>query len=161
MAVQNLRRQLYASFKNRAMMYYHIFKEMSKELGQEKATEIMRRGIYNRGLEIGKRFAKFAPADFEGLRDAFVAFIPDEGRMFEPEILSCNADGIEINMRRCPLRDAWEEAGLGDEEIGNMCHIAGVVDKGTFEGAGFEFSGETWKPGRGGCCRFQVRAKGI
>ncbi len=115
------------------------------------------RGIYNRGLEIGKQFLKFAPENIEGLKNAFLAFIPDKGKMFEPEVLRCDARGLDIKMRRCPLKEGWQEAGLGDEEIAKMCHIAGIVDRGTFEGAGFEFSGETWRPGQEGCCRLQIR----
>jgi hypothetical protein len=32
-------------------------------------------------------------------------------------------------------------------------HIEGRVDNGTFEADGFEFSADTWQPGRDGCCR--------
>ncbi len=68
MSEEILRQQLYAAYKNRGMMYYHIFQELRKEVGDEKAAEIMKRGIYNRGLEIGKKYAKFSPADLEGLK---------------------------------------------------------------------------------------------
>ncbi len=63
MSEEDLKKVLYTSFKNRAMMYYHIFEELQKEVGEEKATEIMKRGIYNRGLEIGNTYAKYAPSD--------------------------------------------------------------------------------------------------
>ena len=152
----NLRSQLYASFKNRAMMYWHIFKALQKEVGEQKAAEIMKRGIYNRGLEIGAQFKKFAPSDLEGLKNAFLAFIPDKGRMFDPEVRQCDAVGLEIRMRGCPLKDAWQEAGLGEGEIAGMCDIAAIVDKGTFEGAGFGFAAETWAPGRKGCCLLKI-----
>ena len=38
-----------------------------------------------------------------------------------------------------------------------MCSIAGRVDNGTFEGAGFTFSADTWQPGRSGCCHLHIR----
>ncbi len=38
-----------------------------------------------------------------------------------------------------------------------LCHIAGRVDNGTFEGAGFVFSADTWRPGEGGCCYLHIR----
>ena len=38
-----------------------------------------------------------------------------------------------------------------------MCEIAAHVDNGTFEGAGFEFSADTWSPGGEGCCRLHIR----
>lgn len=157
MGEQDLREQLYASFKNRAMMYYHIFEELRKEVGDEKATEIMKRGIYNRGLEIGKKYEEYGPANLEGLKDAFLTSSADRGKMFQPEVLYCDADRLEIKMRSCPLKEAWQEAGLSDQETARMCHIAAVVDEGIFEGAGFQFSGETWRSGREGCCRLQIR----
>ncbi|MBW1994633.1 MAG: L-2-amino-thiazoline-4-carboxylic acid hydrolase [Deltaproteobacteria bacterium] len=104
MSEHDLRDALYGSFKNRAMMYYYIFDEMRKEIGEEKAAEIMKRAIYKRGLEIGKQFARYAPSDMNGIKEAFLAFIPDEGKMFEPELLRCDSEGVDIKFHRCPLR---------------------------------------------------------
>jgi hypothetical protein len=156
MTEDNLRKQLYGSFKNRAMMYYYIFEELQKDFGEEKAVEVMKRGIYRRGLEIGRQFKKFAPADLQGLKKAFFAIVPDEGRMFDPEVLRCDADVLEIKMRRCPLKDAWLETGLSDQQTARMCDIAAVVDNGTFEGAGFKFTAITWNPGQEGCCLLKI-----
>ena len=157
MSEQDLRNSLYGSFKNRAMMYYHIFDEMRKEIGEEKAAEIITRGIYKRGLEIGQQFAAYGPSDMNGLKDAFLGFVPDDGKMFQPELLRCDAEGIDIQFHRCPLKEAWQEAGLSDDEVAKMCKIAARVDNGTFEGAGFKFSADTWRPGGDGCCRLHIR----
>ena len=157
MSAQLLREQLYGAYKNRGMMYYHIFQELRKAVGDKKAADIMKGGIYNRGLEIGKKYEKFAPADLEGLKDAFLAGSADQGKMFQPEVVRCDGEGLDIHMRNCPLREAYEEAGLSDEEIATMCDIAAVVDYGTFEGAGFRFFADTWKPGEAGCCRLHIR----
>jgi predicted ArsR family transcriptional regulator len=157
MAEQDLRKQLYASFKNRALMHYHIFAELRKEIGEERAVEIMKRAINKRGRQIGQQFAKHAPSDLEGLKAAFLDSIPDEGRMFEPEVLRCDAGCVEIKFHRCPLKEAWQEAGLRAEEVAKMTEIASSVDYGTFEGAGFTFSAETWKPGQEGCCHLTIR----
>jgi len=133
---QILREQLYGAYKNRGMMYYHIFQELRKEVGEYK---------------------EFAPADLEGVKNAFLAGSADQGKMFQPEVLRCDGEGLDIHMRKCPLKEAYEEAGLSDEEIATMCHIAAAVDYGTFEGAGFRFFAETWKPGEAGCCRLHIR----
>jgi hypothetical protein len=157
MSENALRQQLYGSFKNRAMMYYHLFEELKKEVGEDKAAEIMKRGIYQRGLEVGRHFAKYGPADTEGLKDAFLGFIPDGGKMFEPELERCDAEGLDIKFHRCPLKEAWQEAGLSGEQVAQMCDIAAKVDNGTFEGAGFEFFADTWKPDGDGCCHLHIR----
>jgi hypothetical protein len=45
-----------------------------------------------------------------------------------------------------------QAAGLRDEKIAILCRIAGVVDNGTFEAAGFAFSAENWRLGVEVCC---------
>ena len=56
-------------------------------------------------------------------------------------------------------KDAWREAGVPPRKVATLCRIAGAVDKGLFEGAGFEFENRTWKPGARGCCFLSVRCK--
>ena len=42
-----------------------------------------------------------------------IAFVPDGGRMFEPEVTRADAGGVDIKFHRCPLKEAWLEAGDG------------------------------------------------
>jgi hypothetical protein len=157
MSEEALREELYGAYKNRAMMYYHIFQELRKEVGEEKAAEIMKRGIYNRGAEVGRRYREFGPSNLEGLKNAFLTSSPDQGKLFQPEVRHYCEDGLDIRMRSCPLKEAYTEAGLSDQEIAKMCEIAAAVDYGTFEGAGFRFHADTWQPGQEGCCRLHIR----
>ncbi len=157
MSEEEMRENLVNAIKARAQFYYAFYKEFSAEIGPEKTREIMKRAVYKRGLEIGKRFQAFAPSDMDGLKDAFLGFIPDPEITFNPRVESCSAAGIDIELTTCPLKDAWRQAGATDEEVVIMTDIAGAVDKGTFEGAGFSFEPDTWKPGRRGCCRLHIR----
>jgi hypothetical protein len=155
-----LRRQLYDSFKNRAMIYRLIFDELRGQLGAERAEALLMQAVYRRGVEIGSsRFARFAPDDLAGLKAAFLDGIPDDGRMFQPEVLHSDAEALDIKFHACPLREAWQEAGLPEEEIATLCRIAARVDNGTFEGAGFQFFADTWQPGGDGCCCLHIRLK--
>jgi len=149
--------QLVAAFKSRALFYLAIYNEMKQEFGADKASELMRRALYKRGLETGAQFKKFAPADLKGLCDAFLAFIPDHEHTFQPEVVQCDAAQLEIKLHTCPLKDAWREAGLPEAEVAHLCSLAGVVDNGTFEGAGFQFSAQTWREGADGCCHLHIR----
>ena len=158
MSEEQLRKELVAALKNRAILYYLIFDELRGELGEERAATIMKRAVYRRGRQKGEKYARFAPADFAGLRDAFVGGIPDDGRLFDPQVKRCDADGLDVHLERCPLKDAWDELGLDDRDKALMCEIAGVIDQGTFEGAGFAFEPNTWQPGRTGCCHLEIRA---
>ncbi|NQT36256.1 MAG: L-2-amino-thiazoline-4-carboxylic acid hydrolase [Planctomycetes bacterium] len=157
MSEEKFRQQLYDSFANRAHLYYLIFDEMRAELGEARAAEIMKRAIYKRGRQKGKKYAPFAPGDFEGLKEAFVGGIPDNGAMFSPEVLRCDAEGLDIKFKRCPLKEAWLESGLAEDEVAKICAIAATVDNGTFESAGFEFSADTFEPGGDGCCYLHIR----
>jgi len=152
-----LRQQLRASFANRALIYFLVFDEMRRELGADRAAEILKRAIYRRGEQIGRQFAPYAPNDLEGLKEAFLKIIPDDGKMFEPKLQQCGEDRLDIDLMTCPLKEAWQEAGLDDNDLETMCRIAGEIDKGTFESAGFRFEVDTWKPGRDGCCRLHIR----
>jgi hypothetical protein len=153
----HLRNELHASFKNRAVLYYLIFDELRKEVGEQQATEILKRAIYRRGQQIGQQFCRFAPNDLAGLKEAFLGIIPDEGRMFDPHVVQCDAESLVVHLEACPLKDAWEELGLDDHDKAVMCEIAGEIDKGTFEAAGFSFQPDTWQPGRTACCHLNIR----
>jgi hypothetical protein len=158
MSEETLRRELYESFKNRARIYHLIFDELRNELGAERAEAVLKRAIYRRGAEIGAaKFAQFAPDDLAGLKAAFLDGIPDAGRMFQPEVLHADAEALDIKFHACPLRDAWQASGLLPEEVATLCRIAARIDNGTFEGAGFQFSADTWQPGGEGCCRLHIR----
>lgn len=155
---EKLRSELRTSFKNRAFLYYLIFDELRGEVGPQKAEEILRRAIYRRGEQMGEPLRKFAPDDLKGLNSAFLAMIPDEGRMFRPNVQRSDEEVLEIHLEACPLKEAWEELGLGEQDRVTMCRIAGEVDRGMFEAAGFSFEPDTWQPGRSGCCHLHIRA---
>jgi len=155
--VERLRAELKSAMKARAMVYAAVYDELEAELGAARAEAIMKRAIHKRGLAIGAQFAPFGPRDIEGLRAAFMAFVPDGGRPFAPELRRCDADGLDIKFHACPLKEAWLEAGMSAEKVAKLCSIAGVVDNGTFEAAGFEFHAETWRAGDEGCCFLHIR----
>lgn len=154
---ERLREQVYSAFKHRAMIYYHFFDELRGELGEARAIAIMKRAIERRGREIGLQFAGYGPSDLAGLRTAFLAGVPDEGRMFAPEVVRADTEALDIKFHRCPLKEAWQEAGLPESDIATLCHVAGRVDDATFEAAGFRFHADTWQPGREGCCHLHIR----
>jgi hypothetical protein len=158
MSEELLRQQLYDSFKNRAMIYYLIYDELRSACGEENAQAILSQAIYRRGEQKGrKKYSCFAPNDLLGLQKSFLEGIPDEGRMFQPEVLRSDAGGLDIKFHACPLREAWQEAGLPEEEIATLCRLAARIDNGTFESAGFEFHADTWQPGGEGCCFLHIR----
>ncbi|WP_432734511.1 L-2-amino-thiazoline-4-carboxylic acid hydrolase [Maridesulfovibrio sp. FT414] len=159
MSEATLRKELYAANENRAIIYKLIFDAMVEEFGLEKAKEVMKKGIYRRGEQIGEKFKKFAPGDFKGLRDAFIGGIPDESKMFAPTVTRCDEGGLDIEFDNCPLKNAWRDMGLSDEECATLCEVAGIIDFGTFEGAGFDFEMTALPEGSKDKCYLKVREK--
>lgn len=154
--MSNDRRDLVGQLKNRALIYVEMYDVLAKEVGSERAEKLMTEAIFRRGLSAGKSLAKHAPGDLEGLKDDFLASVPGGDALFQPEVLRCDAKRLEMQLHGCPLKDAWHEAGLAPEKIATLCRIAGAVDKGLFQGAGFKFENKTWVPGAKGCCFLSI-----
>lgn len=152
-----LLKQLNDQIKGRALVYLAVYDTLEAEFGAAKAEELLKRAIYRRGTAVGKPLQGFAPRDLAGLKTAFLAIVPGEGALFKPEVTRSDAQALDIKFHACPLQEAWREAGVGEAKLETLCRIAGVVDNGTFESAGFGFSADTWKPGRSGCCFLHIR----
>lgn len=150
---EKLAAELDAAFRNRADLYRLMLDELAAELGDDKAEDIMVRAIEKRGREVAElAFAKFGPNDARAIGEAFLAVSPDGGRMYPTDVERSDSH-IAFKVKRCPLKDAWLEAGVGDGKLAILCRIAGAFDRGLFEATGVRFDNVTWAPGHGaGCC---------
>lgn len=124
--------------KNRARIYHFIYQELRKEVGEEKAEEILKRAVYRRGKEKGVELAKkIGEPDLEKLAKSFVEG-KEELDAFGHEVVDVADDHALLRLNRCPLVEAWEEIGLSLEERKTLCDIAYQVDFGKFEAAGYK-----------------------
>lgn len=157
MVEERLRQDLEASFRNRADLYRLMHAELTAELGLERGEALMVRIIERRGREVGAAFFRACGPSALAVGEAFLAASPDQGRMY-PTDVTRHADGIDFRVRRCPLKDAWREAGLDDTATATLCRVSGAFDKGLFEAAGVQFANQTWSALRGGgCCHIMLR----
>jgi predicted ArsR family transcriptional regulator len=150
-----------AAFENRALMYYHLFEEMSAELGRTKATEVMKRAIRRRGLEVGQKYRPAAESgDLDEVARIFCEGSPCAGTLFSPGVEERSEGRVVLRMTTCPLVDAWSDAGLSAEEIDTLCEIAAAVDEGTFEGAGLDLTFLERQPQPGGSrCLLELKVR--
>ncbi len=148
-----LARELETAFRNRADLYRLLFEELAAEVGEAKAETILAAAIEKRGREVAEAaFSGFGPNDARAVGEAFLAFSPDGGRMYPTEV-ERQTHCIGFRVQRCPLKDAWTEAGVSDDRLAVLCRIAGAFDRGLFEATGVRFENITWTPGHGsGCC---------
>lgn len=159
---ENLSRELDSAFRNRADLYRLFLDELTAELGAERAEAVMIRTIEQRGREVAAvAFAGFGPNDARAIGEAFLAVSPDGGRMY-PTDVERSDERIAFKVKRCPLKDAWVEAGVGDEKLATLCRIAGAFDRGLFEATGVRFDNVTWTPGHGsGCCHIALTNRDV
>jgi len=142
-----------AAFENRALMYAYLYEELVEEFGRDSAVEVMKRAIYRRGLEVGRKYAQAASeGDLAEVGRIFVEGSPAGGAFFEPGIEELEDGRLVLRMTKCPLHDAWAELGLPPAEVDTLCEIAAAVDEGTFEGAGLDLTFLD-RLGKEGSCR--------
>jgi hypothetical protein len=154
----DLQSALHEANKERALIYLAIFREIQKRHGEEEAIDVMRAALIERGQAFGNTLKQFAPRDFRGLCDSF-AYVPDGGKMFAPEEIRCDESGLKLKMKKCPLKEAWQSAGVTDEELKTLLKCASAMDVGTMAAAGFALKIKTWQPGEEGCCYLEITEK--
>lgn len=154
---EKLAGELESAFRNRADLYRLMLDELTADLGAERAEATMDRIIERRGQEVAATaFARFGPQDARAIGEAFLAVSPNGGKMYPAEV-ERGDDFIAFRVRRCPLKDAWVEAGVGEEKLATLCRLAGAFDRGLFEATGVRFDNVTWTPGHGtDCCHIRL-----
>jgi hypothetical protein len=140
-ALAKSRAETRAAFENRALIYSAIYDELSDELDAERATVLMKRAIYDRGLSVGKKYREAVSAgDLDEVGAIFCGGSPCAGTLFTPGVEERDEGRIVLRMTSCPLMDAWAAEGRTPEEIDRLCEIAAAVDEGTFASAGLELT---------------------
>lgn len=154
---EKLARELDSAFQNRADLYRLFYAELEAAYGPAEAEAIMVRAVEKRGQEVARvAFADYGPKDARAIGEAFLSVSPDGGRMY-PTNVERSDEAISFFVKRCPLKDAWQAAGLDGEQLATMCRIAGAFDRGLFEATGIRFENVTWSPGHGsGCCHIHL-----
>ena len=126
--------------KNRALFYVELYRKLSAALGQEEAARLMGEAVYERGKAKGDLLAgKIGTPDLQTLARTFADGKSDMDA-FAREVVEASDDRAVLRLTRCPLVEAWEEAGLSAGERSTMCDIACQVDFGKFEGAGYHLT---------------------
>lgn len=149
--IDTLRRELEEAFRARAHLYRTIYDELAADLGAERAERLLSRAIEKRGAEVAAALFKDTSRNAKAIGAKFLSVSPDGGRMYPCQV-ETRASGVTMRVDRCPLKDAWADAGLSGERMARLCRIAGAFDKGLFEAAGVQFGNEPWTPARGGGC---------
>lgn len=142
--IEKARRETRDAFRNRGILYRLFFEEISKEVGEEKAAGIMKKAIYRWGGAKSDRYKSLAEkGDFKGIADEFVKTSVCNGEIFKPSVDKIDEKSAVIDMKGCPLVEAWREMSLSEKEIVKMCEIANATDYGKYEGMGLKLTIES------------------
>jgi hypothetical protein len=151
-----LRRELAEAFAARAHLYRLILDVMGERHGAAEAEALLAEVCRRRGAELSAQLFHDVPPEPEAIARRFLAASPDAGDLY-PHAASSTAAGFTIAVSSCPLKGAWQQAGLPPERMARLCRIAGEFDRGLFEAAGVRFENSTWTEARGGgCCRITL-----
>ena len=154
--IEALHKDLFNANAFRGLAYTEILTEMRKEFGEEKASEVFKRAIYNLGVKIAEVYTP--PAAIKEFKDWLLVFLPAEGALMDPEVISCGDEELVVKFSRCPLKEGWRMAGLGEEEVADMCRHADLYDHGFF-GSVFDYSMELWSETPDDSCILHFRPK--
>lgn len=148
------------SHKHRALLYLSLYRELSAEIGTERAERVMMRAIEKRGVETGRAlFGTTTAATPDAVAQRFLSVSPGDGALWRHSVERPGDGSVVISVHRCPLKDAWTEAGLDDDDMARLCRIAGRFDNGCFGEAGIGFEAKTWQPGHDGCCTLTLKPR--
>lgn len=154
--MEALRNDVFLAHANRALIYTEVLKEMRRELGEEKATEIFKRALYNHGVNMAKMVNY--PKDIPSFKDWLLDFLPARGALNEPEVVSAGEEELVVKFPRCPLKEAWRMGGLSDAEVADMCDHADAFDHGFF-GSVFDYTMELWSTQPDDACVLTFRPR--
>jgi hypothetical protein len=154
--IEGLRRDLFSATANRGLVYTAILREMRKELGEERASRIFKRAIFDHGVKMASLFNP--PNRIEEFKEWLLAFLPDGGAMHEPEVMRCDEEGLDIKMHRCPLKEGWRMMNLTEDEVADLCRHADAFDHGFF-GSVFDYSMDLWAEQPDDSCILRFRPR--
>jgi len=159
-ALSDLRNQVKNLLKSRAMLIASLLDALEPEMGLVRAEALLTRVMHQRSVGAGKQFlSDCAPDNMPLLRERFINFLPDHGGLFNIATTRCDATGLGLKFQTCPIKQAYEEAGLSPERMQVLLRICGGGDVGLFEGAGFSIRNDTWSPGDAGCCHLHIETR--
>lgn len=158
--IEKARSETRKAFKSRGVLYRLFFEEISKEVGEEKAANIMKAAIYRWGDAKSENYLALAEKkDFKGIADEFIKTSVCNGKLFKPSVIKVDKRSAVIDMEGCPLVEAWKEMGLSETEVAKMCEIANATDYGKYEGMGFKLTIESTLAKGEERCRLVIEEK--
>ncbi len=147
----------YGAVRDRGRIYLAVFRAVSQRYGEAAAVAVLQSASRAHGLEVGATLAHLAPRDFRGMLESY--FLGPDSATYSPKVHEISDSCVDVQFMTCPLKDGWLDMGCSGMEVTTLLRCATEFDHAVWEVAGFDYTLETWSPGRAGCCRTRLTEK--
>jgi hypothetical protein len=134
-----------------------IYEVMKRELGAQRAQEIIAEAITADAIRDGKRLAAREPSGADIQSFARLQYLWEKDDALEVEVLAADETRFDYNVKRCRYAEMYHAMGLG--EIGHLLScsrdanfIVGYDDR-------VELKRDSTIMGGATCCEFRYRVK--
>jgi hypothetical protein len=111
-----------AAIKDRALIYYCIWKKLQQLHPEIDATKVLREASWDFGMVKGKEIAKKIGGTDKGPKEVLKGQTSKGGMLvFKQEITELNHDRAVKVFHECPHIEAFKEVGATDEELKILC----------------------------------------
>lgn len=115
--LEQFRTAVEGAIKDRAIIYYFIWKTIKEIHPEIDADEIMREASIKFGIHKGEKWGQINTA-----QEALKAQSSKGGCLvFEQEFITLTDDYAQKNFRHCPHLAAFKELGCSEEEVNKLC----------------------------------------
>ena len=131
---EQYRLALKAAIKDRAIIYYCIWKKLQQLYPEVDATKVLREASWDFGLAKGKEMAKRLGGTDKGPKEVLKGHTAKGGMLvFNIEITELNDNRAVKIIKECPHLEAFKELGATPDELKILCRdMMCSGDYGTF-----------------------------
>lgn len=149
----------------RAEYVTRILMALRERFGDE-VIEIARKTIYQIGYEKGQARAALVTqqGDDKDLTSLANLVAHKISRLYYGTTTRVNGDELTVRETYCPLPRKWQEMGLPDHQVVELCLLFDQVDRGMVEGYNSDFVAELSgckSVAEAGFCQMTVRKRGM
>jgi hypothetical protein len=134
-----------------------IYEVMKRELGEQRAREIIGEAISSDAIREGKLYAAREPGGADIQSFAQLQHLWEKDNALEVEVLAADEHRFDYNVKRCRYAEMYHEMGIGD--IGHLLSCNRDADFIVGYDGRVELKRRTTIMSGGSCCDFRYRVK--
>ncbi len=158
-SLDEIREEMDRAIMARGEFLAEILLRLKKIYGQN-VVDVAREAIYDIGYRKGKKIAsRVTENTIENFSKEFSSRLDG---LYWGFFAEKKGDSLDTYVEYCPLSRKWEEMGLSDDQIVELCDMSDAIDKGVIDGYNDKYTAENSgcrTLAETGCCRMMVVRK--